>query len=241
MIWCMVEKMINNNKHFKLIGERFISDEVGYVQIISNGYLVYHLWEDKEDAQSICDDLNILIDRNKQLLVDLKTLQLQDEDRKKYQRELKQKNLRLIDSNHQLKLILNDDSIYQKMIHYRKRFMEVCDELVEEGQINRKLEKENKQLKSELSRYKEVNRLDIWKSSYSSEDALITELQNKCDKKQEHIVLLENKIHRMREAIHKLEWLATHRNGELKRENEYLKQEVETLQEELAHFLGDVE
>ena len=103
------------------------------------------------------------------------------------------------------------------------------------------LMEENKQLQSELSRYKEVNRLDIWKSSYSSEDALITELQNKCDKKQEHIILLENKIHRMREAIHKLEWLATHRNGELKRENEYLKQEVETLQEELAHFLGDVE
>lgn len=85
------------------------------------------------------------------------------------------------------------------------------------------LAEENEQLKSELSRYKEVNRLDIWKSSYSSEDALITELQNKCDKKQEHIVVLENKIHRMREAIHKLEWLATHRNGELIRENELLK------------------
>ena len=85
------------------------------------------------------------------------------------------------------------------------------------------LKKENKQLKSELSRYKEVNRLDIWKSSYSSEDALITELQNKCDKKQEHIVVLENKIHRMREAIHKLEWLATYRNGELIRENKQLK------------------
>ena len=81
------------------------------------------------------------------------------------------------------------------------------------------LAEENEQLKSELSRYKEVNRLDIWKSSYSSEDALITELQNKCDKKQEHFVVLENKIHRMREAIHKLEWLATHRNGELIRED----------------------
>ena len=85
------------------------------------------------------------------------------------------------------------------------------------------LAEENEQLKSELSRYKEVNRLDIWKSSYSSEDALITELQNKCDKKQEHIVVLENKIRRMREAIHKLDWLATHRNAELIRENEQLK------------------
>lgn len=82
---------------------------------------------------------------------------------------------------------------------------------------------EIEQLKKELSRYKEVNKLDIWKSSYSSEDALITELQDKCDKKQEHIVVLENKIRRMREAIHKLEWLATHRNGELIRENKELK------------------
>ena len=86
-----------------------------------------------------------------------------------------------------------------------------------------KLNDENEQLKSELSRYKELNRLDIWKSSYSSEDALITELQNKCNNKQGHIVLLENKIHRMREAIHKLEWLATYRNGELIRENKQLK------------------
>lgn len=87
--------------------------------------------------------------------------------------------------------------------------VEKCDELTD---LLNNYEKECEQLKSELSRYKEVNRLDIWKSSYSSEDALITELQNKCDKKQEHIVILENKIKRMREAIHKLERLATHRN-----------------------------
>ena len=92
-----------------------------------------------------------------------------------------------------------------------------------------KLTYENKQLKSELSRYKEVNRLDIWKSSYSSEDALIIELQNKCDKKQEHIVVLENKIRRMREAIHKLEWLASHRNANLIRENGQLKQFIKEL------------
>lgn len=103
---------------------------------------------------------------------------------------------------------------------------------------NKELKKENEQLKSELSRYKEVNRLDIWKSSYSSEDALITELQNKCDKKQEHIVVLENKIHRMREAIHKLEWLATHRNGELIRENKQLKQLLREVEHELTSLTG---
>ena len=96
------------------------------------------------------------------------------------------------------------------------------------------LAEENEQLKSELSRYKEVNRLDIWKSSYSSEDALITELQNKCDKKREHIVLLENKIHRMREAIHKLEWLSTHRNADLQRENYKLKSTIKEVTELLS-------
>ena len=114
--------------------------------------------------------------------------------------------------------------------------------LTKEEAINhlKRLYYENKQLQSELSRYKEVNRLDIWKSSYNSEDALITELQNKCDKKQEHIVVLENKIHRMRGAIHKLEWLATHRNGELIRENEQLKsvvkEVIELLSEEVDVF-----
>ena len=105
-----------------------------------------------------------------------------------------------------------------------KRFASKDQDLLAEFHTEiEQLKKENEQLKSELSRYEEVNRLDIWKSSYSSEDALITELQDKCDKKQEHIVVLENKIRRMREAIHKLEWLATHRNGELIRENEQLR------------------
>lgn len=101
--------------------------------------------------------------------------------------------------------------------------LDVVSELNRLNEKNIELLNENEQLKSELSRYKEVNRLDIWKSSYSSEDALITELQMKCDKKQEHIVVLENKIHRMRETIHKLEWLASHRNANLIRENRQLK------------------
>ena len=49
------------------------------------------------------------------------------------------------------------------------------------------------------------------------------QLKQKSDRKQKHIVVLENKIHRMREAIHKLEWLSTYRNAELIRENYKLK------------------
>ena len=52
------------------------------------------------------------------------------------------------------------------------------------------------------------------------------ELKQQSDNKQKHIVTLENKIVRMRKAIHKLEWLSTHRNADLQRENEQLKQEI---------------
>lgn len=105
---------------------------------------------------------------------------------------------------------------------------------------------ENEQLKSELSRYKEVNRLDIWKSSYSSEDALITELQNKCDKKQEHIVRLENKIHRMRENIKRLEALYHYRgyigSGDVKKEyyrrEKLLKAENDQLKQAISDWKG---
>ena len=52
------------------------------------------------------------------------------------------------------------------------------------------------------------------------------QLKQQSDNKQKHIVTLENKIVRMRKAIHKLEWLSTHRNADLQRENKQLKQEV---------------
>lgn len=52
------------------------------------------------------------------------------------------------------------------------------------------------------------------------------QLKQQSDNKQKHIVTLENKIVRMRKAIHKLEWLSTHRNADLQRENGQLKQEV---------------
>lgn len=127
-------------------------------------------------------------------------------------------------------LIKDNEQLIKENCEY-KRFASKDQDLLAEFHTEiEQLKKENEQLKSELSRYKEVNRLDIWKSSYSSEDALITDLQDKCDKKQEHIVVLENKIRRMREAIHKLEWLASHRNADLKRENEQLKQRIKELE-----------
>lgn len=124
---------------------------------------------------------------------------------------------------------LEPDEEYKYTLCDKDGFQDLCEMLNE-------LADENEQLKNELSRYKEVNRLDVWKSSYSSEDALITELQIKCDKKQEHIVILENKIHRMREAIHKLEWLASHRNADLIRENEQLKKRIRELEKEVNYL-----
>jgi len=64
-------------------------------------------------------------------------------------------------------------------------------------------------------------------------DKLLTELQMKCDKKQEHIIVLENKIRRMRESIHKLEWLANHRNADLQRENQQLKSTNKKLEDKI--------
>jgi len=73
---------------------------------------------------------------------------------------------------------------------------------------------------------------------------LLNELQDKSDKKQKHIVLLEGKIHRMREDIKRLEALYHYggyigsgdvkkeyyrREKLLKAENEQLKQEVESI------------
>lgn len=47
--------------------------------------------------------------------------------------------------------------------------------------------------------------------------------------KQKHITHLESKIHRMREQIHKLEKLYHYRSADLKRENEQLKQKLESI------------
>ena len=83
-------------------------------------------------------------------------------------------------------------------------------------------EKENEQLKQDIRELQN--------------DKLLTELQMKCDKKQEHIVVLENKIRRMREAIHKLEWLSGHRNADLIRENEQLKQSIKEIDDAELHL-----
>ena len=66
------------------------------------------------------------------------------------------------------------------------------------------------------------------------------QLKQQSDNKQKHIVTLENKIGRMREAIHKLEWLSTHRNADLQRENRQLKKENNALIK-LINDLGNEE
>ena len=91
-----------------------------------------------------------------------------------------------------------------------------------------KVKEENEQLKQDIGELQN--------------DKLLTELQIKCDKKQEHIVLLENKIHRMREDIKRLEALYHYRgyigSGDVKKEyyrmekllraeNEQLKQSLD--------------
>ena len=178
-----------------------------------------------DDDEFLCCTLSIWKEQLVDLLNDLHEenikLHIQNDflkDENQHMRDLVNENEQLKKENNQLEL--QNSTLMKEVAEYSRKAKE--------------LEKENEKLKSELSRYKEVNRLDIWKSSYSSEDALITELQMKCDKKQEHIVLLENKIHRMREAIHKLEWLASHRNANLIRENEQLKQENQELRKYLS-------
>jgi len=69
---------------------------------------------------------------------------------------------------------------------------------------------------------------------------LLNELQIKCDNKQEHIVVLENKIHRMREDIKRLEALYHYRgyigSGDVKKEyyrmEKLLKAENDKLEKE---------
>lgn len=88
----------------------------------------------------------------------------------------------------------------------------------------------------------------------------LNELLDKNEKKQEHIVLLENKIHRMREDIKRLEALYHYRgyigsgdvkkeyyrmekllkaeNNKLKKENEELKEVMQEVEHELTSVTG---
>lgn len=52
-------------KQFKIIDKEFISYYGGDAYLISNGDCKFHVWENKEDAQKVCDKLNNLVDENK--------------------------------------------------------------------------------------------------------------------------------------------------------------------------------
>lgn len=102
---------------------------------------------------------------------------------------------------------------------------EVCELLNELATKCSQLKNENEELKQDIREL--LN------------DKLLTELQMKCDKKQGHIVVLENKIRRMRGAIHKLEWLASHRNADLQRENTQLKSENQQIRDTINEMYNN--
>lgn len=47
-----------SDKRFIIVGEEYVSYYGGYAQVISNGALEFMIWEEKEDAQKLCDLLN---------------------------------------------------------------------------------------------------------------------------------------------------------------------------------------
>lgn len=84
--------------------------------------------------------------------------------------------------------------------------------------------------------------ITLWKEEVIG---LLNEQHETIQNKQNHIVVLENKIVRMRKAIHKLEWLSSHRNadlirenGQLNRENKHIKTTVKQLYESERTELG---
>lgn len=58
--------MMSENR-FAIIGQEYVSYYGGYAQIISNGTLQFMIWEEKEDAQKLCDLLNGLYEKNEHL------------------------------------------------------------------------------------------------------------------------------------------------------------------------------
>lgn len=75
--------------------------------------------------------------------------------------------------------------------------------------------------------------IDLLNKFYIENEAMVDliKLNNKeIEKKNAHQRVLESKIRRMREAIHKLEWLASHRNADLIRENHNLKNRISILE-----------
>lgn len=87
----------------------------------------YYYTYDKYDLEKICEILN----------------------------NLETENLVQQDLIRQLKIALMTDD-RENFLKYRKKFVEACEELAEDGKVINALERENKRLKKEISKYKEI-------------------------------------------------------------------------------------
>lgn len=49
---------------FKITGKEFVSYYGGYAFVISNEEYIFHVWEDEEDTNELCNLLNNLIEQS---------------------------------------------------------------------------------------------------------------------------------------------------------------------------------
>ena len=59
-------------KRFRIIGNNYTNIDVPTYIVCKEGDCCFELYEDKEDAQRVCDKLNSLVDENEQLKQELK-------------------------------------------------------------------------------------------------------------------------------------------------------------------------
>lgn len=96
---------------------------------------------DKKDLEMVCEILNNLENDVKEL---------QDSNK-----SLEAENLAQSDLIRQLKIALMTDD-HQNFLKYRKKFVDACEEIAEDGKIINDLERENERLRNKLSKYKEI-------------------------------------------------------------------------------------
>lgn len=51
---------------FTIVDKKYISYYGGYAQVIFNGKYTFHIWENKEDTNELCNILNNLIEQSKE-------------------------------------------------------------------------------------------------------------------------------------------------------------------------------
>ena len=54
-------------EQFKILNEEYVSYTGGTAFLIGNENIQFHVWETKEDSETVCRYLNSLIDKNEQL------------------------------------------------------------------------------------------------------------------------------------------------------------------------------